>query len=47
MPTHQKDVARLHVGVEGDPLLRAYHDTEWGVSKRSGRTLSHIITTVC
>jgi hypothetical protein len=33
--------------VEGDPLLRAYHRTDWGAPKRSGRTLSHIIGTVC
>ena len=31
--------ARRCSWAEGDPLLRSYHDTEWGVPEREGQRL--------
>jgi DNA-3-methyladenine glycosylase I len=36
-------VARCAWGVEGDPLLRAYHDTEWGRPSRDERHLFEML----
>src|SRR5580658_10591608 len=39
MPTNSSAIVHRCVWSESEPLLRAYHDEEWGVPERDSRAL--------